>query len=54
VFEWDAIVPDKDLKVTVSNGWLKLEGEVAWRYRKAAAERAVRNLSGVLGVTNHP
>ncbi|MGZ5951933.1 MAG: BON domain-containing protein, partial [Isosphaeraceae bacterium] len=36
----------------VSKGWVKLEGEVEWQYQKDAAERAVRYLAGVMGVTN--
>ena len=45
-------VPADKIKVTVSKGWLKLEGEVEWQYQKEAAERAVRNLVGVTGVSN--
>jgi osmotically-inducible protein OsmY len=29
-----------------------LEGQVSWRFQRNAAERAVRNLAGVVGVTN--
>jgi osmotically-inducible protein OsmY len=50
--DWDVVVRDKRLTVTVSDGWVKLEGEVDWQYQRAAAERAVRHLSGVTGVTN--
>jgi osmotically-inducible protein OsmY len=50
--EWDAFVPTQKLDVTVSNGWVSLQGEVEWQYQKRAAERAVRRLSGVRGVTN--
>jgi len=45
-------VPADKIKVTVSKGWLKLEGEVEWQYQRIAAENAVRYLSGVTGVTN--
>ena len=45
-------VPADKIKVTVSKGWVKLEGEVEWQYQKDAAERAVRYLPGVMGVTN--
>lgn len=48
---WDIEVPDT-VKVRVDNGWLTLEGDVRWHYEKSAAERAVRNLKGVRGVTN--
>jgi osmotically-inducible protein OsmY len=45
-------VPDDKIKVTVSNGWVTLEGQVEWQYQKTAAESAVRDLTGVRGVTN--
>jgi osmotically-inducible protein OsmY len=50
--EWDAFVPIERLEVTVSRGWLTLNGEVEWEYQRRAAERATRRLSGVRGVTN--
>jgi osmotically-inducible protein OsmY len=50
--EWDAFVPIDRLDVTVANGWVMLRGEVEWEYQKRAAERAVRRMSGVRGVTN--
>ncbi len=46
-----SVPPDK-IKVTVSKGWIKLEGEVEWQYQREAAERAVRYLTGVVGVSN--
>ena len=49
--EWHALSLDK-VEVTVSKGWITLRGEVEWHFQKEAAERAVRNLSGVRGVTN--
>ena len=49
---WEASVPDDRIKVTVSNGWVTLEGEVDWQYQKEAAERVVHNLIGVNGVTD--
>ena len=50
--EWDAFVPIEKLDVTVSKGWVTLRGEVEWQYQKEDAERVVRRLSGVRGVTN--
>lgn len=49
---WDIEVPDDLIKVRVENGWVTLEGSVDWYYQKAAAERAVRYLTGVKGLTN--
>lgn len=50
--EWDAFVPVERIDVTVANGWVMLRGEVEWQYQRRAAERDVRRLSGVRGVTN--
>jgi len=50
--EWDASVPIEDLDVTVSKGWVTLKGTVEWQYQKNDAERVVRRLTGVKGVTN--
>ena len=49
---WDIQVPDDRIKATVEEGWIALEGDVEWQYQKWAAEGAVRNLTGVKGVTN--
>ncbi|HET7458302.1 MAG TPA: BON domain-containing protein [Gemmatimonadaceae bacterium] len=49
---WDIEVPDDRLKARVENGWVWLEGQVEWQYQRMAAERAVRYLTGVKGVTN--
>ncbi len=40
------------MKVTAGKGWVTLEGEVEWEYQKEDAERVVRRLTGVRGVTN--
>ena len=50
--EWDAFVPVGKVDVTVSKGWVTLKGEVEWNYQKQDAERAVRRLQGVKGVSN--
>jgi osmotically-inducible protein OsmY len=50
--EWNVQVPNERLKVKVENGWLTLEGELDWAYQKQAAMDAVRDLTGVHGVTN--
>ena len=49
--DWDVEVPS-DVKARVENGWVFLDGVVQWQFQKSAAERAVRNLSGVRGVSN--
>jgi VCBS repeat-containing protein len=45
-------IPLDRVKAQVSHGWVTLEGTVEWYYQKDAAERAVRYLRGVKGVTN--
>jgi osmotically-inducible protein OsmY len=50
--EWDIAVPHEKIKARVNDGWVILDGEVALQFQRAAAENAVRRLSGVRGVTN--
>jgi osmotically-inducible protein OsmY len=50
--EWHIYVPHNRIKVTVQDGWIALEGEVDWLFKKNAAEDAVRHLTGVKGVIN--
>jgi osmotically-inducible protein OsmY len=50
--EWDAFVSVADLDVTVEKGWVTLKGQVEWQYQRQDAERVVRRLTGVTGVTN--
>jgi osmotically-inducible protein OsmY len=50
--KWNLLVPADKIKVTVSEGWVTLEGEVNWQFQKNLAERSVRYLTGVKGVTN--
>lgn len=50
--EWDAFVPIDKLDITVSKGWVTLRGEVEWQFQREDAERVVRRLTGVRGVTN--
>src|SRR3989441_2844072 len=50
--EWDAFVPVDKLDITVSKGWITLKGEVEWQFQKQDAEKVVRRLSGVRGVSN--
>jgi len=50
---WNASVPPDRVKAVVSQGWVTLEGTVEWYYQKDAAERAVRYLRGVKGISNN-
>lgn len=49
---WRTSIPDDRVKVTVSKGWVTLEGDVEHYYQKQDAERVVNSLTGVLGVSN--
>ena len=50
--EWNVLVPDGKVKPMVEGGWVTLTGELEWEYQSRAAEKAVRNLMGVTGVSN--
>jgi osmotically-inducible protein OsmY len=49
---WNILVPHDRIQVVVEDGWVTLKGEVDWYYQKEEAERSVRNLTGVKGVSN--
>lgn len=48
---WDVLVPHDAIKARVQDGWVTLEGQVEWDFERRAATAAVRNLTGVRGVT---
>lgn len=50
--KWNALVPEDRITVAVSNGWVTLKGHAAWDYQRVAAGKAVRDLTGVCGVSN--
>jgi osmotically-inducible protein OsmY len=50
--ELDTLVPVDSIKLIVSGGWITLRGEVEHEYQRTEAERVVRTLFGVKGVTN--
>jgi osmotically-inducible protein OsmY len=49
---WDVSIPENAVQVTVEKGWVRLTGEVDWRFEQEAAAKDVRSLYGVVGVTN--
>jgi osmotically-inducible protein OsmY len=49
---WNPSVPNDRISVTVSKGWVTLEGTVEWQYQRTEAANAVRNILGVIGVSN--
>jgi osmotically-inducible protein OsmY len=52
VISCDLSVPKDRVKVKIEKGWVTLRGDVDWRFQKQAAEADVRNLLGVMGVSN--
>ncbi len=53
VFKSNWRIPNEKVKVKVEKGWVTLEGELDWFYEKEATNDAVKNLLGVIGVTNN-
>jgi osmotically-inducible protein OsmY len=51
--QWHTMLPHDRVTVTVTKGWLGLNGTLDWQYQRDAAARAVRDLTGVKGVTNN-
>lgn len=50
---WNTMVPKERVNVVVSNGLVTLKGIVDWHYQRDAVARSVRDLIGVIGVTNN-
>lgn len=50
-FSWNLFVPNT-VKVSVNKGYMTLLGTAEWQYQREEAERVVRSLSGVTGVSN--
>ena len=45
-------VPEGKVHAEVRNGWVTLDGEVAYDYQRREVERMVRQVRGVIGVTD--
>lgn len=52
IISWNTFIPRDSVRVKVQNGYVTLTGQVDWNYQRQAAEADVRNLGGVMGVTN--
>jgi osmotically-inducible protein OsmY len=50
--ESDALLGGKNVLIAVDAGWITVRGEVDWNFQKEDAERVLRRLWGVKGVTN--
>ena len=49
--DYNLTVPRGAVSVKVDNGWITLKGEVPFDYQRRAAERVVRDIPGVKGVS---
>lgn len=50
--KWHSLVPADRIQAKVEKGWVTLKGEVDWDYQRQNAEKAVRSLTGVVGISN--
>lgn len=49
---WNSMVPAGAVRVIVDKGWVTLQGQLEWDYQRQSAEKAVRPLVGVIGISN--
>jgi osmotically-inducible protein OsmY len=52
ILEWDTTLPRDRVTVEVSNGFVKLEGQLDWQFQKERAKSLVQSIAGVRGVTD--
>lgn len=52
VLAWATTSKPEDIEVMVRRGFVKLKGTVDWYFQRIAAEKAVRQLAGVTGISN--
>jgi len=52
VLECLARMPPERPRVSVADGWVTLDGSVPCAFQKVLAERAVRDVAGIRGITN--
>ena len=51
--KWTVLVPHEKIKVVVDKGRVTLTGDVEYNYQKERAEGVIRDLYGVISVTNN-
>lgn len=49
---WNVLIPKDKVKIMVEGGWVTLSGELEREYQRLAAEKVIRNLMGVTGISN--
>lgn len=52
-YEYNLSVPADKVKVVVKDGFVTLTGTVDWNYQRLAAEKSIRTLLGIKGVSNN-
>jgi len=50
---WSVLLPPDRIRVEVEKGWVTLTGDVEWAYQRNTAEKCVRGLVGVRGLSNN-
>lgn len=50
--KWNTLVPVDSIRLTVDHGWVTLQGEVEWEFQRRSAEKAIRPLIGVVGISD--
>lgn len=50
--KWDTSLDENRFRIKVKDGWVTLEGEVEWEFQKNKVKNLVKDLTGVIGVTN--
>lgn len=50
--KWSTSIPEDKVRVIVEDGWVTLEGQVAWEFEAEEAKKAIEHNKGVLGITN--
>ena len=50
--KWNMVVPDQKIKIQIEDGWLTLEGQLDWQFQKDAAMNAVKDITGLNGISN--
>jgi osmotically-inducible protein OsmY len=53
VLDWIAGLEESTVRIKVENGWVTLSGEVRDGYRSHIAEKNIRHMRGVTGLTNN-
>src|SRR6201995_4386269 len=53
VLDWNVQIPEGKVQARVQDGWVTLTGEVEHDYQRREVDRMVRNVRGVVGVTDN-